>query len=71
MQETKIRILGVAGGLLMTMALIAALDAYVTRIHATAPRAVVELERVTVTAERPAAQNKALAETEARKAKAL
>lgn len=71
MQETKTWILGVVGGLLMTMALIAALDAYVMRIHNAAPRTVVEMERVTVTAEPVDTRTEALAETEARKAKAL
>jgi hypothetical protein len=71
MQETKTWILGVAGGLLMTMALIAALDAYVTRIQSNAPRTVIEMERVTVTAEPVDQRTKALAETEARKATAL
>lgn len=70
MNETKTWILGIAFGLLMTMGLIAALDAYVTQIHASAPRDVVRLETVTVTAEQPKAQS-ALAETQAKKPASL
>jgi hypothetical protein len=71
MEQTKTWILGVVGGLLMTMALIAVLDAYVTRIQSSAPRTVVEMERVTITADPVDKRTKALAETEARKATAL
>lgn len=71
MEKTKTWILGVAGGLLMTMATIAALDAYVTKVQRSAPRIVVEMERVTVTADPVDSRTKALAGNEARKAAAL
>lgn len=70
MNETKTWILGIAGGLLMTMGLIAALDSYVTQIQTSAPREVVRLETVTVTAEQPKAQP-AFAETQAKKPASL
>ena len=71
MNETKTRILGIAAGLLMTMALIAALDSYMTSIQAAAPREVVRMETVTVTANRPAAATDALAATHAGKPASL
>ena len=71
MNEIKTVILGVAAGLLMTMGLIVALDGYVTQIHTSAPRAVIQLDPVTVTAERPAPQPAALASTQAKKPASL
>lgn len=70
MNETKTWILGIAFGLLMTMGLIVALNAYVTQIQTSAPREVVRLESVTVTAEQPKAQP-ALAETQGKKPASL
>jgi hypothetical protein len=70
MNETKTWILGIALGLLTTMGLIAALNAYVTEIQTSAPREVLRLETVTVTAEQPKAQP-ALAETHAKKPASL
>jgi hypothetical protein len=70
MSETKTSILGAAGAVLMTMGLIAALNAYVTSVQTSAPRVVLELEPVTVTAERPVEQP-ALAETQDKKPASL
>lgn len=64
MNETKTWILGVVAGLLMTMGLIAALDAYVTSIQtAAAERPVVQFEPVTVTADRAQGQSTTVANT--------
>lgn len=71
MQENKTWIFGIVAGLLMTMGLIAALDSYVTGIQTSAPRATVQFEPVTVTAERPAAAPGKFAETQARKPASL
>ena len=71
MNETRTWILGIAAGLLMTMGLIAALNSYVTQIQTSAPREVLRLEPVTVTADRPAQQTGTLAETQARKPASL
>jgi len=70
-KETKTWILGIAAALLMTMGLIAALNSYVTSIQTSAPRTVLQLEPVTVTAERPHAQPAPLAETHAKKPASL
>jgi hypothetical protein len=67
MQETKTWVLGVAAGLPMTLGLIAALDSYVRHVQTSAPREVIRLETVTVTAERPVPQP-ALASTPAKPA---
>jgi len=71
MNETRTWILGIAAGLLMTMGLIAALNSYVTQIQTSAPREVLRLEQVTVTADRPAQQTGTLAETQAKKPASL
>jgi hypothetical protein len=71
MKQTKIWIFGIAAGLLMTMGLIAALDSYLTQIQTGAPREVLQLEPVTVTAERPAPQPDALAVTQAKRPASL
>ena len=71
MNETKTWILGIAAGLLMTIGLIAALNSYVTSIQTSAPRTVLQLEPVTVTAVRPQAQPAPLAETQAKKPASL
>ena len=71
MKQTKTWILGVAAGLLMTMALIAALDSYLTQIQAGTPRVVLQLEPVTVTAQRPAPEPNALAATQAKRPASL
>jgi hypothetical protein len=68
MRETKTWILGVAGGLVMTMGLIAALDSYMTRVQSIADRPVVELAPVTVTADRPQQQSSTLADTQSKPA---
>jgi hypothetical protein len=67
MKQTKIWIFGVAAGLLMTLGLIAALDAYVRQVQRSAPREVLELERVTVTADAPAPAAAALAATQTKR----
>jgi hypothetical protein len=68
MRETKTWILGVAAGLVMTMGLIAALDSYMTRVQSIADRPVVEMEPVTVTADRPQEQAPTLADTQSKPA---
>lgn len=55
MKDLKVLIFGIAAALLASMALIAALDSYVTRIHTQAPREVFRMEAVTVTAQQPQA----------------
>ena len=55
----------------MTIGLIAALNSYVTQIQTSAPREVLRLEQVTVTAHRPAQQTGTLAETQAKKPASL
>ena len=71
MRETKTWILGVVAGLVMTMGLIAALDSYMTRVQSIADRPVVELEPVTVTADRPQEQSPTLADTQSKKPASL
>jgi len=66
--KTKTWIFGVAAGLLMTMGVIAALDSYVTGIQTFAARPALELERVTVTADRPQATAPTLADTQSKPA---
>ena len=69
MRETKTWILGIAAGLVMTMGLIAALDSYMTRVQSIADRPVVEMEPVTVTADRPQEQSSpTLADTQSKPA---
>jgi len=63
MQDTKIWILGIAAGVGMTMAIIAAMNAYVTQVHTSAPRTVLHLEPVTVTGDRKPSQPASFAET--------
>jgi hypothetical protein len=71
MNESKTWILGVAAGLVMTMALIAALNSYVTRIQTTAARPVVQLEPVTVSGERVQDPTTTLADTHAKQPASL
>jgi hypothetical protein len=71
MNEIKTWILGVAAGLVMTMGIIAALNSYVTQIQTSAPRAVLQLEPVIITAERPQAQPASLVETPAKRPASL
>jgi hypothetical protein len=68
MRETKTWILGAAAGLVMTMGLIAALDSYMTRIQSVADHPVVQLEAVTVTADRPQHQSSTLADSQSKPA---
>ena len=70
MKQTHTWIFGVAAGLLMTMALIGGLNAYVTRIQTSAPTTVQQLEPVTVTGEREA-QPASFAETHDKKPASL
>ncbi|HTT10663.1 MAG TPA: hypothetical protein VMG60_07225 [Burkholderiaceae bacterium] len=69
--KTKTWIFGVAAGLLITMGVVAALDSYVTGIQAFAERPVVELERVTVTADRRQESSATLADTQAKQPASL
>jgi len=71
MRNTKTWIFGIAAGLLMTLALIAALDSYMTQIQASVPREVLQLEPVVVTGARPAVQPAALAATQGKKPASL
>ncbi len=52
----------------MTMGLIVALDSYMTRVQSIADRPVVEIEPVTVTADRPQQQSSTLADTQSKPA---
>jgi len=70
MKNTKTWIFGIAAGLLTTLALIAALDSYMTQIQASVPREVLQLEPVVVTAQRPV-QPAALAATQGKKPASL